>query len=121
MHRKGADPQNMQPADFLCDFCLKPWDGSFPLVEGHKGSLICGRCLTVAYIHLDDSPIEATAEARTCTLCLAEQDPPGWQSPTAEAWICRICTKRSAGYLHNDPDWNWKKPNHPSTPTNPDD
>ena len=116
MHRQGADPRNMQPADFLCDFCLRPWDGSFPLVEGHKGSLICGRCLTVAFTELATAP-EPTSKTHTCTLCLAEQSAPGWQSPATDAWICRTCTKRSAGYLHNDPDWDWKKPATSNTDT----
>lgn len=104
----------MQPADFLCDFCGRAWDGSFPLVEGHKGSLICGACLTVAYtevVLLDPDTASETIEQLVCTMCLQHKSPPGWLSPVNEsAWICLNCIKQSAGKLHKDPDWNWRKP-----------
>lgn len=110
MHRDGANPADMQPPDFICDFCLTAWDGSFPMVEGHRGSLICGKCLTVAWTEAD---LHGNAEGlpkRKCTMCLAEKDDPGWESPVSEAWTCRTCIKRSAGRLHKDPDWDWHKP-----------
>lgn len=104
----------MQPADFLCDFCGRAWDGTFPLVEGHKGSLICGACLTVAYteaVLLDAPDASDSGEPHTCTMCLQRKPPPGWLSPVCEsAWICLNCIKQSAGKLHKDPDWDWHKP-----------
>ena len=42
----------MTMADFLCDFCRREWTEDSPMVEGHHGSLVCGRCLTVAYIEV---------------------------------------------------------------------
>lgn len=110
MHRPGANPADMHPHDFLCDFCRRAWDGTFPMVEGHKGSLICGPCLTVAYtevVLLDAAP----GDEHACTMCLEAKTVPGWNSPAIEsAWICLHCIKQSAGKLHNDPDWDWRKP-----------
>lgn len=112
MHRAGSDPMNMQPNDFICDFCHTPWDGTFPMVEGHKGSLICGRCLTVAYAEagFPGSNTHNPQSARKCTMCLADKSSPGWQSPLHEAWTCVTCIKHASGKLHKDPDWPWRKP-----------
>lgn len=110
MHRPGANPEDMQPPDFLCDFCGRAWDGTFPMVEGHKGSLICGPCLTVAYTEV--VLLDAAGDGQhDCTMCLEAKDVPGWNSPAVDtAWICLNCVKRSAGKLHTDPDWDWRKP-----------
>ncbi len=112
MHRNGADPTNMQPGDFICDFCLTPWDGTFPMVEGHKGSLICGQCLSVAFAEAATSSpsTDPASEPRKCTMCLAEKDGAGWASPLHDAWTCVTCIKRGSGKLHKDPDWDWRKP-----------
>jgi hypothetical protein len=111
MHRDGSNPGGMQPADFICDFCLAAWDGSFPMVEGHRGSLICGRCLSVAYTDmvLGDAPEQGPEQ--TCVMCLEAKAEGMWQSPLREeAHVCRTCVNRSAGRLHKDPDWTWRKP-----------
>ena len=111
MHRPGSDPSNMQTSDFLCDFSGIAWDGAFPLVEGHKGSLISGDCLTVAYREVVLGDHGSAPEGYTCTLCLEQRDEPGWQSPVRPAAvICRRCIKQGAGRLHKDPDWDWTKP-----------
>lgn len=111
MHRPGADPGDMQPADFLCDFCHTPWDGAFPMIEGHRGSLICGRCLSVAYTELVLLEPEQAEQELSCTMCLEKKTGPFWVSPSHEsAQICLRCTKQSAGKLHSDPDWDWHKP-----------
>ena len=116
MHRPGSDPNNMTPDDFLCDYCGQPWAEDRPLVEGHKGSCICGNCLTVAYTALvinDDSVEPEPGEA--CALCLgAEEGTPHWRSPVAvggrHAIVCRRCVKQSAGVLQKDPEIPWSKP-----------
>jgi len=111
MQRKGANLQDMQVSDFLCDFSLKQWDGLFPMVEGHQGSLISGDCLTVAYTEVVLNELSSAPESYTCTMCLEETDRPGWASPVSDtARICRQCIKRSAGRLHKDEDWDWTKP-----------
>lgn len=111
MHREGSNPADMQPADFICDFCLRAWDGTFPMVEGHRGSLICSNCLTVAYtdVILADAP--DSTEPYSCVMCLEEKSDPQWTSPLREeAHACRTCINRAAGRLHKDPDWDWRKP-----------
>lgn len=111
MQRAGANPNDMQMEDFLCDFCRRPWDGTFAMVEGHKGSLICDACLTQAYqtLVIDEAP---TAPAGySCTMCLEERDQPGYASPThAEAVMCLRCCKQSATKLEKDMDGEWKRP-----------
>ncbi len=111
MHRPGADPANMQISDFLCDFSGREWDGAFPMVEGHQGSLISGDCLTVAYTEVVLQGASSAEPPYRCTMCLEEKEDPGWQSPARpEAMICKRCIKQSAGRLHKDQDWEWRKP-----------
>lgn len=102
----------MQPSDFICDFSLKPWDGTFPMVEGHQGSLISGDCLALAYTAVilhDQTSLEPGKY--TCTMCLEQRLDPCWQSPArGEAVICRRCIRQSATRLAKDPDWDWVKP-----------
>lgn len=113
MHRDSADPANMQLDDFLCDFCAQPWSEDRPFVEGHRGSCICGQCLTLAFA---DIAIFAAGtlppEGQLCTLCLeSKPDTACWQSPLHEDKLaCKVCIKRAAGVLHKDPDIEWTKP-----------
>ncbi len=112
MQREGADPNNMQVSDFVCDFSGDAWDGAFPMVEGHQGSLISGRCLEFAYRSV---VIEGSSSldpgSYTCTMCLETRDDPCWQSPERpEGVICRRCIRQSATKLDKDPDWDWTKP-----------
>lgn len=122
MIRPGADPDDVRMADVLCDFCRGPWTLDRPMVEGHRGAVICGHCLTVAYTTLvlerAASPVDFD-----CLLCregprdraaLERAGEPGWTSPAhAEASVCRRCVKRAAGALHKDPDAAWCKPVSP--------
>lgn len=117
MHREGANPENMQLEDFLCDFCAQPWAEDRPFVEGHRGACICGKCLTLAFADLavyfvSDQP----KDEELCTLCLeAKPDAPHWRSPLHDDKIaCVNCVKRAAGVLHKDPDTEWAKPTKPS-------
>lgn len=112
MHRPGADLANMQMADILCDFCTQPWSHERPMVEGHRGSCICGRCLTVAYTALViHEPDDGEPPAAGCTLCLEQGARPHWQSPLRdEAAVCLRCVKQAAGVLHKDPESPWRKP-----------
>lgn len=111
MHRPGTDPANVQMADILCDFCRTPWTDELPVVEGHRGSAICGRCLRIAYTELVLNHLDAAPPDYTCTLCLEQRPDPAWQSPMHEAAvICKRCTKQAAGILHKDKDHAWTKP-----------
>jgi hypothetical protein len=105
----------MQLSDFLCDFCARAWDGAFPLVEGHQGSLICGNCLTIAYTDVVHMGLDGAPSGATCTLCLEERDDPMWASPVREgASVCRRCLRQGGTKLHKDPDWPWTKPEAPA-------
>lgn len=136
MHKPGADPADMQVSDFLCDFCRREWDGSFPMVEGHQGSLICGDCLTLAYRaavlaakdapgndgdqEIDEAQAGVAGEAGAanpagaaakCALCLEHRAGPRWASPGhPESVVCARCIKQSAGTLAKDKDWGWQRP-----------
>ena len=111
MQRDGANPEDMQVSDFICDFCHRPWDGTFPMVEGHQGSLICGNCLKIAYTETVLMKAHTAPAGATCTMCLEERPDAMWQSPQhEEACVCTRCLKQGAGRLHKDPDWAWKKP-----------
>lgn len=111
MQREGADLSNMLVSDFLCDFCTKAWDGAFPMVEGHQGSLICGNCLTVAYAEIVLLRTDMAPSGATCTMCLEERGDPMWASPVRdEVYACRRCLRQGGTKLEKDPDWEWSKP-----------
>lgn len=120
MQRDGADPDNIDMADILCDFCGQPWTHDRPMVEGHRGSCICGSCLTVAYSELVIARVSSPLEpGEACTLCLErDDDRPSWRGLIREqALACSRCVKQSAGALHKDPDIPWRKPASPTAPT----
>jgi hypothetical protein len=109
MQRPNANPDDMQPGDFACDFCLKPWDGASPVVEGHRGSLICGDCLAAAYRLLGLQNGGNAPDGYTCVMCLEERKEPGWAGATG-AVVCKRCGKQSAAVLANNTDYKWIKP-----------
>jgi ClpX C4-type zinc finger len=111
MHRAGANPENMQPADFLCNFCERAWDGRSAMVEGHQGNLICGKCLTIAYRALVMHEGESVGPGLTCSMCLEERDQSEWQSPVRdEAVVCERCVRQAAQALSKDPESGWARP-----------
>ncbi len=112
MHDTDSDGQ----ITFKCDFCKMAWAEQRPMVEGHRGSLICSQCLSIAFteiVHLNSgySPIKG----ETCKLCLeTDRDGLHWQSPVDDQSIaCKRCIKQSSGVLHKDPEIDWKKPADP--------
>lgn len=115
MRREGADENNLLPDDFLCDFCSSAWDDSRPMVEGHRGSLICARCLSLAFDELwNQRAPGAVPPAQPCALCLERRDEPHWASPLTGALACKRCVKQSAVMLERDPDTPWKRPPPPA-------
>ena len=112
MHRPDADPENMTLADFLCDFCEQPWAEDRPMVEGHRGAIVCGRCLTLAYTEVMVTRVSDEPQpGECCVLCLEENRPePHWRSPATQRLACRRCIKQAAGILHKDADIAWRKP-----------
>lgn len=82
------------------------------MVEGHRGSLVCANCLTVAYTAINAYE-EAPGDDSTvkCTMCLEERKGAHWQSPLfEEAFICKRCCRQAATTLDKDPDFDWSKP-----------
>lgn len=106
--------------DVLCDFCHRQWSAELPLIEGHQGSCLCGRCLTVAYSETILHHEHSAPPGFHCTMCLesgfdrealGRADEPGWQSPLhAEACVCRRCIELAAKALERDSDANWRRP-----------
>lgn len=120
MRNPGTDQSNVQMSDVLCDFCHRKWTEDIPMIEGHRGSCICGRCLTIAYTDVVLNGVDSSPAQYTCPMCLESEtdraeldraDEPGWQSPMhEEAVICRRCIKLAAGALHKSSDFDWTKP-----------
>lgn len=103
---------------FKCDFCLSGWSEDRPMVEGHRGSLICVRCLTLAYtqVVVHDAG-EAPPGGTTCALCLEERSQKHWHSPLREtAWACERCIRQAAQMLEKDPESSWTRPSRTADP-----
>ncbi|MGD9692509.1 MAG: hypothetical protein AB7G17_10850 [Phycisphaerales bacterium] len=112
MHNPDADPLNMRPEDFWCDFCRRAWAEDLPMVEGHQGSLICGKCLSVAYSEVGRTEdAGSSGEGGKCVMCLEEKEGPLWRSVMDEGKaICRRCVRQSAGMLEKDGETGWERP-----------
>jgi hypothetical protein len=109
------NPQAQGNQYFICDFCASHFDDDRPMVEGHKGALICAPCLTIAYDHVVNKGLGTELAKAFCTLCLEHRDQPQWQSPTRpQANACLRCIKQAASVLAADPDFNWSKPAPPT-------
>ncbi|HYE02372.1 MAG TPA: hypothetical protein VD963_03950 [Phycisphaerales bacterium] len=107
MHDRAATGNDF----FKCDFCRRSWSEERPMVEGHRGSLLCAACLTVAYTHVVVAGGGEELRGSGCTLCLEERDQPQWQSPMyPEARACLRCIKQAATVLEKDPDAPWTRP-----------
>ena len=110
------DPASTGTDFFRCDFCRQPWAEDRPMVEGHKGSLVCGRCLALAYadvVHLGGGHEQS---GQTCTMCLEARAEAQWTSPAyPDARICRRCIKQSATTLEKDPESAWRRPASPAS------
>jgi hypothetical protein len=120
MRKPGTDENNVQMSDVVCDFCHAQWTEEQPMIEGHQGSCICGKCLRVAYTEVVVKQNRAAPGEFKCPMCLegaadrkalGRGDEPGWQSPLyPESVICRRCINLAAGALHKDKDFAWTKP-----------
>lgn len=111
MHRSGADPNNLRMEDVLCDFCLAPWTNDRAMVEGHRGSCICGSCLALAYGDLTPKAAKVEPGEGPCTMCLDDRAEPHWRSPAREsARICRRCARMASVVLERDGDAGWSRP-----------
>lgn len=89
-----------------CDYCGTDWDEVKPMIEGHRGSVLCLNCLKAALpdLHAAQAPF-------MCNLCVQEQLPIGtlqWTSPVTDARACQSCLLQAAGTFSKDPDVDWK-------------
>lgn len=117
MQRPGTDPNDVQMSDILCDFCRAPWVEDLPMVEGHQGSVVCGKCLTVAYRAVVQGGINTVGPGYTCTMCLEQRPDIAWASPVyPEAVICKRCINLAAGTLSKDKESGWTRPERASGP-----
>ena len=111
MYRPGANPDDIRMEDVLCDFCHKPWREDVPMIEGHRGAVVCGQCLTLAWTDVVLGNQSTAPPGSTCRMCLETRDENAWQSPAhPDAVICRRCIKQSGVTLERDPDFNWQRP-----------
>ncbi|MFG0326197.1 MAG: hypothetical protein ACF8SC_02885 [Phycisphaerales bacterium JB037] len=94
---------------FKCDYCLSGWSEDRPMVEGHRGSLICIRCLAMATREvLEGEGGVGASSGVACRLCLQTNDVRHWQSPMEpEAYACIECIARCGQMLAKDPDIEW--------------
>ncbi len=103
-----------------CDFCGTDWDEVIPMIEGHRGSVMCLDCLKRA---MDDAA--PGGEEFTCTMCL--QTFPGtvrhWSHPSPApspglnpgAVICWSDIRQAAKAFHKDKevDFRWDPAQYP--------
>lgn len=110
MHTTRPDGTHVSSS---CDFCQVVWDpytGPY-MIEGHQGSLVCSRCLSIAYadVVLHGGGHELTGQK--CTMCLEEREQPQWQSPVLEQnRICLRCIRQGATAMEKDAESGWTKP-----------
>ena len=69
MYKPGTDESNVQMSDVLCDFCHHEWLEDLPIIEGHRGAMICGKCLSVAYAEVVRASSPALTDGYTCRMC----------------------------------------------------
>ncbi|MDZ4753749.1 MAG: ClpX C4-type zinc finger protein [Phycisphaerae bacterium] len=111
MRREGTDPNNVQMADVLCDFCHRSWTDDLPLIEGHHGSCVCGFCVTAAYRSVSLDEKDDGIAGYTCTMCLEQRSDPCYRSADhPDAFICRRCIKLAATALEKDDASGWRRP-----------
>lgn len=95
-----------------CDFCGIDWDMERPMIEGHKGSILCLDCLGRA---IDEA--SSSSEPFDCTLCLVEREPPmaRWAHPepgedaNAAATVCWDCLQQADRTFARDKDTDWSR------------
>ena len=118
-----------------CDFCGTDWDEMIPMIEGHRGSVICLSCVekaltgvglppgTETEVNSDgDAPPGATSGDTSggggggefaCTMCVREHLPGSlarWASPDHPAVVCQDCIDQAARAFDRDKETDWSRP-----------
>lgn len=96
-----------------CDFCDARFEDA-PMIEGHQGSLLCGKCLGAAWVELAVLKGGVEHRGEKCTMCLENRDEPLWRSPLNDAAVCIRCVRMAATAMERDPDTDWKRPAPPA-------
>ena len=103
-----------------CDFCGTDWDEVRPMVEGHRGSVLCLECLKLAMAQSEPAEI-----AFQCTMCQQHHQPGKrwWVHPAPpdvpgrnrEAALCWDCVRLAAKTYHKDKDvdFQWDPSKYP--------
>lgn len=110
MHKTDAQGQLIESR---CDYCTRIWDpeGTELMIEGHQGSLICLKCLSIAYADVVQAGGGFQNQGLKCTMCIEDREQPQWESPVNEGVrICLRCMKQAATALEKDPETGWKRP-----------
>ncbi len=110
MHKTRPDGSLIEST---CDFCGRVWDpeGAEMMIEGHQGSLLCLRCLSLAYTEVVLNEGGREHQGKRCTMCLEDRAQPEWESPVnPECRVCLRCLKQSATALEKDADSGWQRP-----------
>lgn len=95
-----------------CDFCGTDWDMIQPMIEGHRGSILCLPCLARAIDQAGE-----WSEGFSCTMCRREFEA-GEKAyrPTAaveqanpQAIVCWDCVRQADRAFASDPDTDWQR------------
>src|SRR5215471_13883877 len=91
-----------------CDFCATDWNGAAPVIEGHRGSIICLECLKRALGEMKHGEGKFN-----CVLCLREgiaENVDRWEHQNRPGvFACKSCVLQAADVFDRDPDveWTW--------------
>ena len=81
------------------------------MIEGHKGSLLCMKCLSAAFAAVVHHGAGEDQRGKTCTMCIEERSQVQWESPVVDdKRVCLRCIKQAATALEKDPETGWKRP-----------
>ncbi|MHB1157294.1 MAG: hypothetical protein ACYC26_10710 [Phycisphaerales bacterium] len=98
--------------ELACDFCGVTWDQVKPMIEGHRGSILCLACLAKAIEQAEESE-----EAFTCTMCRVEREAgmkrwhfePRPAHANQEGVICWDCVQQADRAFGKDTDVDWTR------------
>jgi hypothetical protein len=111
VRKPDTDPLDVRMTDVLCDYCHREWTESVPMIEGHHGACVCGRCLSAAYVAVVHAGVDDGKGAFKCRMCLEDRKDSSWASPVdEEALICLRCIKLGARALEKDAESGWTRP-----------
>ena len=103
MFKDGADPEEISMSDVLCDFCGNEWKEEVPMIEGHQGSCICGKCLKMAWQQVvinrmndthEDWPVGCASRSAMSRVTDHLSRRPPTSADDASGWVHMHCRAR---------------------------